>query len=151
MSNTMDRLVNVDMKWLGRLLRTTDNEYKFRFEVSETDTYTGPWERVNVPVEFNSGSNKWEDIPGTIYRPLTSDGTAPNNDVYEKVISGSNTDYISKDNLIEIRIPRNMRYYRIVTSCPRCERLFPIEQYRERYTSDTGEFIIASGPIKNIN
>lgn len=145
----MDKIVQIDAHFLGRLLRASDREYGFRFEVSETE---GNWIVITIPVELKN-SIRYEDTLNPEIKPLSVEGNLGSPDkgnvkVYENLVRLSNTSKgIQEDSLVSIRVPEKAKFFRVVTRCPRCEMIYPSENYPDRYT-ENGEFIVANGEIK---
>lgn len=148
----MDRLVKIDAVYLGRLLREASREYEFRFEVCGEDKKN--WQEVKIPVEFSPKTRTFDPVLDPSIQPLsvdlTDDVRTANNKKYEGLVLMSNSNTLPEGGeLIPIRIPKEMKYYRVITRCPRCEQIYPSDRYGDRYTED-GYFIISSGEISGI-
>lgn len=147
----MDRLVKIDAVYLGRLLREASREYEFRFEVCGKDE---KWQEVKIPVEFSPKTRTFDPVLDPSIQPLsvdlTDDVRTANNKKYEGLVLMSNSNTLPEGGeLIPIRIPKDMTKYRVITRCPRCEQIYPSDNYESRYTKD-GYFIISSGEINGI-
>lgn len=156
----MDKIIRLNTFYLGNLLQPVEgtNKLSFLFQVSDDGE---EWKNVGIddpntvmdnPVTIGSdGVYKHNSKDSAIYVPLSADNV-PNNSVYEKLAEYSNLTVQGREeeDLVSVRIPEEMKQYRVLTKCRRCEKIYPEDSNPDRYVRYDGSayFIIATGSIE---
>lgn len=130
----MDKLVKLNIQYLGRLIRPSNEAYQLQFWTSPDNKN---WNNaVGYTVEWDSKTQTYSASLDQAYKPLTASGSTTNNNKYQNIV-----DSTQSGRSFEIRVPETEKYYRVLVNCDRCCKLYP-----ERV--DGSWFVAASGSME---